>query len=386
MNDYNGQAGTTKEIVLVVDDDPAVIALLKSFLEERGYQVESACRGEEALEKVSARSPDLVLLDVLMPGLDGFEVCRRLKAGPGSRLVPVILVTALQEKKDRIAGLEAGADDFLSKPFDELELLARCRNLLRIKRLTDQLRESYKALRELERLRDDLTGMIVHDINNLITPIVGGVGLCLEDSTLPAKYRQGLQIAADSARLLSYMADDLLDISRLEAGELPLRPTVIDLGEFLPRQWQPHAFKAAERRIVFSPKASPGLPAVEADPYLLERVLGNLLGNAVRYSPTDSEVRACAAFGREDGWVQISIANSGEPIPEEYHELIFEKFKQVELREAGVRRGKGIGLAFCKLAVQAHGSSIWVESPLAEGTGVAFHFTIPVQSGRGKEQ
>ena len=125
--------------VLVVDDEPANVALLQAYLEAEGYQVMAAYRGEEALEKAFARQPDLVLLDVMMPGLNGFEVCHRLKADRRTQFVPVVIITALRERKDKIAGAEAGADDFLTKPFDRVELLARTRNLLQIKHLTDKL-------------------------------------------------------------------------------------------------------------------------------------------------------------------------------------------------------------------------------------------------------
>ncbi|MDH4135876.1 MAG: response regulator [Anaerolineae bacterium] len=125
--------------VLVVDDDLGSVDLLQAYLEAEGYQVMVAYQGEEALEKAFARQPDLVLLDVIMPGLNGFEVCRRLKADPRTQFVPVVIITALRERKDKIAGAEAGADDFLTKPFDRVELLARTRNLLQIKHLTDKL-------------------------------------------------------------------------------------------------------------------------------------------------------------------------------------------------------------------------------------------------------
>lgn len=133
-------------MVLVVDDEPANVALLQAYLEAEGYQVMAAYRGEEALEKAFARQPDLVLLDVLMPGPNGFEVCRRLKADPRTHFVPVVIVTALQALEDKIAGAEAGADDFLTKPFDHVELLARVRNLLQIKHLTDKLEHAESVI------------------------------------------------------------------------------------------------------------------------------------------------------------------------------------------------------------------------------------------------
>jgi len=132
--------------VLVVDDEPNNVDLLQVYLEAEGYQVMTAYRGEEALEKAFARLPDLVLLDVLMPGLNGFEVCRRLKADPRTQFVPVVIITALQEPKDKIAGADAGADDFLTKPFDRMELLARVRNLVQIRHLTDQLEHAESVI------------------------------------------------------------------------------------------------------------------------------------------------------------------------------------------------------------------------------------------------
>jgi putative two-component system response regulator len=132
--------------VLVVDDEVANVDLLQVYLEAEGYQVMTAYWGEEALEKAFARQPDLVLLDVLMPGLDGFEVCRRLKADPRTRFVPVVILTALREPKGKITGAEAGADDFLTKPFDRVELLARVRNLVQIRHLTDKLEHAESVI------------------------------------------------------------------------------------------------------------------------------------------------------------------------------------------------------------------------------------------------
>jgi putative two-component system response regulator len=134
------------ERILVVDDEPSVMQLCVTILAGEGYRVTTASRGEEALDKIFAAPPDLVLLDVMMPGMNGLEVCRHLKADARTQLVPVIIVTALLDSKDKIAGLEAGADDFLTKPFDHVELLARTRNLLRIKHLTDQLEHTESVI------------------------------------------------------------------------------------------------------------------------------------------------------------------------------------------------------------------------------------------------
>lgn len=167
-------------IVLVVDDEPSNVDLLQGYLEAEGYQVMTAYWGEEALEKAFAQQPDLVLLDVLMPGLDGFEVCRRLKADPRTQFVPVIILTALQEPKDKIAGAEAGADEFLTKPFDRVELLARVRNLLQIRHLTDRLEHAESmifALAAAVEAQDPYTEKHLQRMASLSEHLAQAVGL-----------------------------------------------------------------------------------------------------------------------------------------------------------------------------------------------------------------
>jgi len=166
--------------VLVVDDEPVNIDLLQAYLEAEGYQVMTAYWGEEALKKAFARQPDLVLLDVMMPGLDGFEVCRRLKADPRTQFVPVVIITALQEPKAKIAGAEAGADDFLTKPFDHVELLARVRNLLQIKHLTDRLEHAESvifALAEAVEAQDPYTEKHLQRMASLSERLARAAGL-----------------------------------------------------------------------------------------------------------------------------------------------------------------------------------------------------------------
>jgi len=154
-----------KRKILVVDDVPVNIQLLETYLTAEGYEIVTACNGNEAVEKVKTEQPDLVLLDVMMPMLDGFEVCKVIKSTASTRFIPVIMVTALNEIKDKVKGMDSGADDFLSKPFNKLELLARVRSLLRIKDLNDQLQEKVEELEEAkEQLRqraitDGLTGL-----------------------------------------------------------------------------------------------------------------------------------------------------------------------------------------------------------------------------------
>jgi len=168
--------------ILIVDDDEKNIKLLKAYLQAEEYRIFQALNGEDALKMVNNFNPDVILLDVMMPGIDGFEVCKRLKTDEKTKMIPVVMVTALREREDRIKALEAGADDFLSKPVNKTELLVRVKSLLRIKSYHDQLLNSYKEialknerLKELERIKEGLTHMIIHDLNNPLSAIYGNL-------------------------------------------------------------------------------------------------------------------------------------------------------------------------------------------------------------------
>jgi putative two-component system response regulator len=178
------------DTVLVVDDEPSTVDLLQAYLETEGYRVIAAYRGDEALEKAFAWQPDLVLLDVLMPGLNGFEVCRRLKADPLTQFVPVVILTALEELKDKMAGAEAGADDFLTKPFDHVELLARVRNLLQIRHLTDRLEHAESvvfALAAAVEAQDPYTEKHLQRMADLSERLARAAGLDL-DQVMAVRY------------------------------------------------------------------------------------------------------------------------------------------------------------------------------------------------------
>jgi len=171
-----------RQKILIVDDEERNIKLLKAYLMTKHYGIAEASNGEEALKMVNNFNPDLILLDVMMPGIDSFEVCKRLKEDDKTQMIPVIMVTALSGRNERIRALEVGVDEFLSKPVNRIELLVRVKSLLHIKSYHDQLRNSYKKialknekLKELEGVREGLTHMIVHDLNNPLTAILGNL-------------------------------------------------------------------------------------------------------------------------------------------------------------------------------------------------------------------
>ena len=373
----------TGPVILVADDVPANVELLFDQLHTLGYRTIAATDGPSALAACFEHKPELCILDVSMPagdlGVDdrstGFEVCRRIKRDPRLARIPVIFVTALNDTTDRVKAIEAGGDDFLTKPHNRLVLGARVRSLIRLKAATDALEESFRKMRELEKLRDDLMKMIVHDLKSPLTTVLATLEMVTDGDFGPISDQQkrALSDAEGKAEDLLALIEDLLEVSRLEETTIalnlaPIAPAAL-LSEIV-HEWR---LRFQQEGAVARADVADDVPVFNADPVLLKRVFANLIQNAVTHSSRAVELTLSA---RLDGdGVLFTVADNGPGIPKEYQELIFRKFEQVKTPNAPRVRSSGLGLAFCKLAVEAHGGRIWVQSE--EGRGSAFHFRIP---------
>ena len=357
-------------LLLVVDDEPSNVEILCDLLEALDYRTVGAGSGEAALAAARERRPDLVLLDVMMPGMDGYEVCRRLRADPHTAGIPVVFVTALSGSDDKVKGIEAGGDDFLTKPFSRPVLVARIRSLLRMTEAQQALAESYRRLKELEELKEDLTGMVVHDLKSPLTGILGSLELVLDGDAGPLspEARRLLDDARERGGDVLRMVDNLLDLSRLEESSVRLQPRDLDVARLLREvvgDWHVRAEREGARLAVEGPAGV----GIRADEGMLRRVLANLIGNALRHGGPGVSVRVSAVTA-EDG-VKVSVADNGRGVAETEHEAIFRKYGRAD---AG-GTSSGLGLTFCKLAVEAHGGRIWVQS--RPGEGAIFHFVLP---------
>ena len=370
-------------LILVADDVPANVELLFDQLHTLGYRTISAPDGPSAVAAAAAHRPDLCILDVSMPagplGVDdrstGFEVCRRIKRDPRTARIPVIFVTALNDTTDRVKAIEAGGDDFLTKPHNRLILGARVRSLLKLKGATDALEESYRKLRELEKVRDDLMKMIVHDLKTPLTSVLATLEMVLDGDfgNLSERQRQVLADAEGKSEDLLALIEDLLEVARIEEGVIALQPGPIAPGALLTEIVHEWGVRFRQEHTRASVDVADDAPVVEADKALLRRVLSNLVQNAITHSP--HPVTLTLSARRDGDGVLFTVADDGPGIPPEYHEVIFRKFGQVKAPTAPRVRSSGLGLAFCKLVADAHGGRIWVQS--AEGKGSAFHLSLP---------
>jgi signal transduction histidine kinase len=347
--------------------------LLEAVLWPQGFDVVSAGDGTSALAILAQRPVDTVLLDVMMPGLDGFEVCRRIKAEPATAYVPVILVTALRDREDRLRGIAAGATDFVSKPIDADELALRVRNAVGVKRLHDNLREKMAALEQLEQQRDSLVHMVVHDMRSPLTGLLGMLQLLDNGArkVLDDRQRHYMDSAGKAGRAIRVMIENLLAVSKLEQGQLKPSYAPHDLCVVVRSGIDMLGAASEGRRVLL--EAPSVEAAVECDGELIERVVTNLVSNALKFTPKEQPV--CVSVSQTPTHVRVSVIDSGPGIPREFHAKVFEKFGQVEMRRQSSLHATGLGLTFCKLAVEVHGGTIGLDS--APGSGSTFWFELP---------
>lgn len=487
-------------MLLVVDDDPISRRLLAANLQRQGYTVQTAEDGQRALDLLRAQAFDVVLLDLVMPNLNGYQVLERMKADDALRHIPVIVISGTEDLDNAVRCIEMGAADYLTKPFDPVLLRARVHASLADKRLRDaeqthlramqaisarlqaiiqgaaigivvldpegRIAESNPALhrmldrseselvgllltdllhsddatthahlyaaaiagerehyqcearfqrrdgqwiygnltvsivrdeqgrpqfgiamieditarRTAEQMREDLTHTMVHDLRSPLTTITTSLELLQSGllGELSSRQDEVVQLAQSGARRMLQLVDTILDVSRLEAGQMPLRRIALDLPDLVAMVIRLQGPLANDKQIQLVSDLPETLPPVWADVAIIERVLQNLVGNAIKFTPAGGTVRVSARVAEGDPpKVLVSVSDTGAGIPPELKDRLFTKFATGQQHG----RGTGLGLAFCKLALEAHGETIWVDSP--SGQGATFTFSLPLAPPTG---
>ncbi|NOK23534.1 response regulator [Corallococcus carmarthensis] len=378
---------TAKATVLHVNDTPASLYLGTFSLRQAGYHVLEAVTGGEAVQIALDSPPDVVVLDVKLPDMSGYDVCRILKEDPRTREVAIIHTSATfitAEKK--VAGLRAGADVYLTQPFDPEELIATVNSVLRLRRVEREALANAARLEEADRKKNEFLAMLAHELRNPLAAISVAVQM------LGQKDSHGLS-EADARRRdiierqvshLRHLVDDLLDVSRITRGKYALRRGPLDLNTVLQ-----HSLAAArpvmeERGLVLHEILSAEPCWVDGDRTRLEQVFTNLLDNASKYSP-EGGIVTVGAHVSGDSRVRVSVQDTGIGLRQADQEHIFELFAQLDAGLARSRGGLGIGLTLVRNLVEEHGGQVEVFS-VGPGQGSTFTITLPLLTGTARPE
>ncbi|MGH7436879.1 MAG: hybrid sensor histidine kinase/response regulator [Polyangiaceae bacterium] len=346
--------------ILIVDDFPDTLALYEAILTDDGHRVRTASDGAAALARVDEQEPELVLLDVSMPGIGGVEVLRRLRARRGGGPAVIMLTAARREPQSIEAGLKEGADAYLTKPIDSRELLARVRAAL----------ETFRLKRMLEAQRRDHVAMLVHDLRHPLSSLGLIAELLDTEEADPKERRTAVAQIRSMCTEMSRLIDGVLVASRLEAGMFTVEPRAIRARAVVEPMLAVFRPIAARRNVTLEFEGSLD-EDIRADPNKLQQALDNLLANAVKFTPRAGRVRV--RVWRETGRCVFEIADSGPGIAKAEQETVFDRYKQgARGRTAG---GAGLGLAIARGIAEAHGGTISVER--GDLGGATFRIALP---------
>jgi len=359
--------------VLVVDDEPSNVELIVRLLGGNGYETLTASNGHDAIAIATKEQPDLILMDIMMPGLDGWQATRLLKGDPKTANIPVVFVTARDRPEDVAQGFEAGGIMYVNKPVEPVELFARVRNAIYMKRLQDDLRNKNEDLKRLESSRQELIGMLGHDIRNLANSVVAFLQLARMGELTPDRpeFAQLLGLSEANIAEVLRMVNALLDVYKMEEGRLEAVAGVNKLADVVKRSFAQLIPEAMAKGISLVERI-PDDTTVFIDAGLIVRVLTNLVSNAIKHTPGGGTVTIDAEPSSADSIV-VRVTDTGPGIPEADAAHVFDRFYQTDTGRS--RGGTGLGLAFCKLAVELHGGKIGVAN--GGQPGAIVEFTIP---------
>jgi signal transduction histidine kinase len=370
--------------ILIVDDNPTNLELLGQILRERSHHVRSVTSGKRALDSSKISPPDLVLLDITMPEMDGFETCRRFKADPDLALVPIIFISALDATMDKVKAFALGGEDYISKPFQAEEVVARVNHQLRILSLQRDLvernrvlGEAHARLQELDQLKASFTAMLVHDLRSPLTGIGGMLDLFEEEGTIhPTLLARSREYIHSTVTMLN----DLMELYRSEGGAIPLEVGPVSMRDLLEGTLGSHVHLAKRKSIRLEMDCYTDLPEILVDRRQVERILANLVGNALKFTGENGTIRLEASLVEGAGvdlglrWVMVTVTDTGQGIPAEQLPYIFDPYRQVYRRDAGL--GFGLGLAIVQRLMAAHQGRVTVRSQLGVGTTFALYFPM----------
>ncbi|MBF0452631.1 MAG: hybrid sensor histidine kinase/response regulator [Candidatus Magnetomorum sp.] len=371
-----------KSTILVVDDTPTNLSVLLDYLNQSGFKTLIAQDGEGALEQADFAHPDIILLDVMMPGIDGFETCRRLKEQDATKEIPVIFMTALSETVDKVKGFQYGAVDYITKPFQQEEVLMRITTHLTIQHQKKELNHLNQKLMASNATKDKFFSIIAHDMRSAFTPMVGYSDLLIRaaeelENAKILKYSENMQMMIENAHKLF---KNLLDWARIQRGAMEYKPNHFDLYSlgmsnvvFL---MNPAKQKNIEIKFEMTRKT-----LCFADNNMVDTILRNLMTNAIKFTREGGEVRLSSTM--DEQWIEVCVSDTGVGIAPGNQEKLFTIDNKHKSAGTAGEQGTGLGLILCKELVEKNGGKIWVTSE--KDNGACFRFTLQ-RSDKDEEQ
>jgi len=361
--------------ILIVDDVPANLKVLADILKSEGYKVRPVPNGTMALQVALKEKPDLILLDIMMPDMDGYEVCRRLKESDMLKDIPVIFISALNDTKDIVKALQCGGVDFITKPFQAEEISARVNTHLKLHQQSVMLLEQSKELLQLNASKDKFLSIIAHDLRGPLGGFMGLSEMIADESQLlsPDKKQDMIRILSDSARNIYNLLENLLEWSKMQQGHTAFNPQITELKRLV-TDCTKLLFDVSRKKDINITVDVDNDQKVFADFNMFQSVIRNLVSNAIKFTPKGGRVIISADL-TENKTLVISVKDTGIGMNGEMVDNLF--CLSVNNSRPGTEgeNSTGLGLLLCKEFVERHGGEIWVESE--EGNGSRFSFTIP---------
>ncbi|MGB0631611.1 MAG: hybrid sensor histidine kinase/response regulator [Alphaproteobacteria bacterium] len=379
-NTFIGKNG----LILVVDDDPTQRLLCREALEQRGYTVEEAEDGESGLDAARNIQPDLILLDVMMPGMDGYEVCREIRADADLNRTPVVIVTALEDLESIDTGFQAGASDFIGKPIVWPLLGYRLQFALRAAAMELDLVKARDEAEQASKAKSMLLANMGHELRTPLNAIIGFSGHLRDQAVANDWGAQEAEFLDDihfSGHRLLTTVNDVLEMANLESGRVQLDETEIDLNRLVSDLETKYAAMVAEKSLTLDVRAALNSPKIVGDHNVIVRVLNNILLNAINF--TDQGGVYVATIVRSNGELEISIPDTGIGMTEEDVVAIFEPFRQADTSLARKHEGTGLGVSITKALMALHGGRLEIQSE--HGSGTTASIILPAKRVLGGE-
>jgi len=367
----------------LVDDTEANLSLLTSFLDREGYGIITAPNGKEALQKAKDKNPDLIMLDIMMPEMNGYEVCKKLKADEITHRIPVIFWSSLTDIYNKLKAFQVGGVDYITKPFDKDEVLARIALHIRLKQFQEEKEERIRVLREreleltkLNRQKDELMRIVSHDIKNPLTGIIGVVNVLLEsDDINHEEARQMLQMIESSSNELLELVMDILDKNMLRREDQKLELKEVDLVEVLGEVISINAPNAKLKRIGLYLKNNIESCTIKVDVRKIKQIFNNLVINALKFTPSKGRV-SIHIDETQNSTILCKVIDTGIGIPEDIIGQLFTDEDGTTTVGTGGEIGTGLGLDLVQYFVELHKGRVWVESEVNVGT--TFFIELPL--------